>query len=192
MQAQEIHPGLWQGSWPAPGPWLKVNGFSTLVLCAQEFQPPHIIPPHLGAMRGLRMANPWPGVEVIYAPNDDDPYTPPPKETLRGAIRAGRIVAERLSQNRKVLVTCWQGRNRSGLVSALGLFFHLGIPGEQATEIVQRRRTGVFVDPLSRLQRDDHANEAVVAQPSSPQANLHRPSAIWTPQSRFTLPSGGL
>jgi len=164
FRAQEIHPGLWQGSWPLPGQWLNARGFSTLVLCAEEYQPPHVFPKHLGALGIIRAANPWPGVEVIYAQNDDDVVNPPPRETLRLAIRAARIVADRLAQNKKVLTTCWEGRNRSGLVSAMGLVFFLGIPGEQAAKIVQlRRRNGlrnpVFVDLLSRLRRKNRILE---------------------------------
>ena len=145
----------------------------------------------------IRAANPWPGVEVIYAPNDDDVVNPPPRETLRLAIRAARIVADRLAQNKKVLTTCWEGRNRSGLVSAMGLVFFLGIPGEQAAKIVQlRRRNGlrnpVFVDLLSRLRRKNpevgHLDQAVLAKPPGEQAHLHGVPALWTPKAGLTLP----
>jgi hypothetical protein len=190
FQAQEIHPGLWQGTWPPPGPWLAKSGFSTLVLCAYEYQPPFRFPPQLLPLVGLRSPNPWPGVEVVYAPNDDDIVRPPPREVLRQAVQAGRTVAERLSQKRKVLTTCWQGRNRSGLVSALGLFFHLHVPGATAARIVQLRRANglrnpIFVGLLNRLH---HRDETVTAQPPTVQENLHRVAAVGAPEPGFVIP----
>lgn len=174
--AQEIYPGLWQGGWPPPGDWLNRRGFSTLVLCAVEYQPPTVVPPQVANIVGLRARDPWPGIEVVYAPNDDDIFTPPPREVLHDALRAARIVATRLAQKRKVLVTCWQGKNRSGLVSAMALFLHLGISGQEATRIVQRKRAGalrnpVFVSLLANL-RQDHFGEAVVADPPATEAGL--------------------
>jgi hypothetical protein len=198
VRAQEIHPGLWQGEWPPPGRWLAERGFSTLVLCAAEYQPPYEFPEVTAGLIGIRSPNPWPGVEVIYAPNNDDVENKPPRETLRLALRAGRIVATRLAQKKRVLTTCWQGRNRSGLVSAFGLYF-LGIPGPTATRIVQLRRQGglrnpVFCDILAKLRdpRQDHPTKAVLASPLAPEAHLHRVSAIWAPQAGFTLPPGVL
>ncbi len=190
--AQEIHPGLWQGGWPPPGEWLAGKGFSTLVLCAFEYQPPRTFPPMVAALPGMRAMNPWPGVEVIYAPNDDDFENPPSRETLRLALQAGRRVAVRLAEGRKVLVTCWQGKNRSGLVSALGLYFHLGISGKAATRMVQTRRTGglrnpKFVELLANLR---HVAEAVPANPAAVQAHLQRIAASGAPEGGFTLPPG--
>lgn len=200
----QIHPNLWQGAWPPPGRWLADRGFSTLVLCAYEYQPPFTYPEDAAMLIGIRASNPWPGVEVVYAPNDDDVVNKPSRETLRLALRAGRIVAARLAQKRKVLTTCWQGRNRSGLVSALGLYFHLGISGEAATKIVQLRRSGglrnpVFCDILKNLRRpepeavyagEDHPAKAVLASPGALVAHLQRVAALGAPQAGFTLPPG--
>ena len=195
--AQEIHPGLWQGYWPPPGEWLARRGFSTLVLCAMEYQPPHVVPPQIAMMAGMRAANPWPGIEVVYAPNDDDFDNKPSREIVKRAIKAARIVAARLAEDRKVLVTCWQGKNRSGLVSALGLHFHLGISGEEATRIVQTRRTNglrnpIFIEMLSRLGKnpDGHLRQAVSAQPPPAKPDFHRVATQWATQRGFTLPPG--
>lgn len=199
MKAQELYPGLWQGSWPPPGAWLGQRGFSTLVLCAMEYQPPHSVHPHFAMVPGVTSANPWPGVEVVYAPQDDDFENPPPREVLRLAIKAGRIVAARLADKRKVLVTCNQGKNRSGIVSALGLHFHLGISGEAATRIVQTKRTGglrnpQFIECLSKLHRQDplggHLHQAVSAKPAVVQAYLQRIAALGASEPGFTLPPG--
>lgn len=196
QHAQEIHPGLWQGSWPPPGDWLARKGFNTLVLCAEEYQPPRFVHPAHAAfgIPGTTAANPWPGVEVIYAPNDDDFDNAPPRETLRLALKAGRLVATRLGQRRKVLVTCNQGKNRSGLVSALALYFHLSISGKAATKIVQLRRdrglrNPKFCEMLASLR--DHRPEAVPADPPAVQAHFHPVAARWARQAGFPLALGG-
>jgi hypothetical protein len=185
-QAQELHPGLWQGSWPSPGSWLGLKGFSTLVLCAEEYQPPFTAPLEVAGLPGMRASTPWPGVEVVYAPNDDHFSIPPSRDVLRQSIRAARIVADRLNEGRKVLITCWQGRNRSGLVSALSLHFYLGITGAEATRIVQTRRNRglrnpVFIDLLSRVGRVDHPREAVTARPGAPVAHFQTVPALRAP-----------
>jgi hypothetical protein len=194
MDHQEIHPGLWQGRWPPPGAWLARKGFTTLVLCAEEYQPPHSVHSHFGAVPGVRSSNPWPGVEVLYAPNDDNFEVPPSRERLRLALKAARVVAKRLSQQRKVLVTCNQGRNRSGLVSAMALHFHLGISGRTAAKIVQAKRINglrnpIFCELLSNLR---HESEAVAAPPLPADADLQRIAAVGAPQLVFTFPSGRL
>jgi len=199
MKSTEIYAGLWQGGWPTPGEWLASQGFSTLVLCAHEYQPPRVFPSMIAAQPGLRDADPWPGVEVIYAPLDDDFEEPPPRDVLRGAVYAGRMVAQRLAERSKVLVTCWQGRNRSGLVSAIGLHLHLGISGKAAARIVQTRRKGALRNPqfcalLDGLQAPvaRHLHQAVATKPSPKQAHLHSVPAFGASELGFTLPPGVL
>ena len=128
-----------------------------LVLCAREYQPPHELPPQMDGIPGFRQASPFPGVKTVYAPNDDYGAWPPEREDLAQALRAARQVAQALKLERKVLVTCWQGRNRSGLVSALALHLHLGCSGLEAIRIVKKARRGALTNPqfnevLSRLQ----------------------------------------
>lgn len=156
IDATLIHGLLYQGGWPSPGHGLMRAGFKTLVLCAREFQPPFEFPDGMGMLVGLRAQNPYPGVKVIYAPNDDNPFEPPKREDLAVAVKAAREVADGLKDGRKTLVTCWAGRNRSGLVSSLALHLLLGIPGEKAVAMVKRARkpsltNGQFVEVLSRL-----------------------------------------
>ena len=98
----------------------------------------------------------FPGVEVIYAPNDDRSDTPPTKEQLLGALRAARVVTERVKASKRVLVTCMQGRSRSGLVSALSLYL-LGVKPSEAVNIIKNKRqrhalsNPRFVEALLRL-----------------------------------------
>jgi hypothetical protein len=62
-----------------------------------------------------------------------------------------------LAAGRRVLSTCWQGWNRSGLVSAMGLHLRLGISGAEAVSIVQKGRrqalcNQLFCEMLNKLQ----------------------------------------
>jgi hypothetical protein len=126
FDAHEIVPGLWQGSLPLAGSSVKGRGFTQLVLCARELQPP---------------AGDYPGVEVIYAPNDDHPdYGPLDREKLRVAIRAAKQVAKGIRNGGQALVTCAAGANRSGLVSGLVLHMLLGWSGDQAVSQIRRKR----------------------------------------------------
>ena len=101
----QIYEGLYQGALPPTGTVLKDGGIDVLVLCAAEWQE----------------ALAYEGVEVICAPGEDD-------DRPRGLARfidvwkdAARQVATHQAHNKNVLVTCQQGWNRSGIVTALAL-----------------------------------------------------------------------
>lgn len=131
IEASSILPWLWQGSAPPPGPYVRQAGFHTLILCAMEYQ--------------LAPEN-FPGVEVVYAPNNDDGSLPT-REQFAIALRAARLATTRIQEEKRVLVTCIQGRNRSGLVSALTLYM-LGVPPKLAIERVrQKRRRNSLANP---------------------------------------------
>ena len=157
IDATHIFGGLlYQGQWPMPGPGLAQAGFKTLILCAREFQPPYAIPDVISSLPGFRQPTPYPGVKVFFAPNDDDGEVPH-REDLALALEAAHEVAWNLERGQKVLSTCWQGRNRSGLVSALGLHLFLGCSGQEAVGLVQTARrnaltNGAFVEVLNRLR----------------------------------------
>ena len=112
---------LAQGSVPPDG--VRVP-FDVIVLAAMEFQ-------------NVRL----PGYEVIRAPLDDS--GPPPTLAERAIIRdtAARI-ARRIRAGKRVLVTCHQGRNRSGVLAGLALV-ELGLPAERAVGRIQRYRNGL-------------------------------------------------
>ena len=162
VEASHIYEGLWQGSWPAPGTTVRDAGFSAVVLCAAEYQPPQHVAETFRMFRqwpppAYSVQDPFPGVHVVYAPNDDDPDRFPSSKELTLAIRAARQTTLLLSRGKKVLVTCMQGRNRSGLVSALALHNLLGVSGLEAASMVQNKRPNSLMNPqfvlaLSRLQ----------------------------------------
>lgn len=110
---------LAQGSAPPPGVRIP---FDTIVLAAMEYQPD------------------LPGYEVLHAPLDDGP---PPSPRERALIReTAHRVARRVRVGKRVLVTCQQGRNRSGVISGLALV-ELGLPGDRAARRIRRIRNGL-------------------------------------------------
>lgn len=132
----QITAHLWQGSQPIEGDAVAKAGYKVLVLCADEYQPP------VDRFVGLE--------DVIYAPNDDGwrPFSPLQKVTAQ--IAAARV-ADYVRKGKNVLVTCMQGRNRSGLVSALALHNLYGWGGTRCVDYVQSRR-------MNALTNDEFVN----------------------------------
>lgn len=114
---------LAQGSAPPPGADLP---FDTIVLSAIEYQ----IDPRY-----------FPDREVLHVPLTD--HGPPPTDRERELIyENAQRIARRIRKGRRVLVTCRQGRNRSGVLAGLALV-ELGVPGPRAAELIQRIRNGL-------------------------------------------------
>jgi hypothetical protein len=140
FDADRLAPKLYQGSAPPPGPELRARGFDVLVLAAEEIQPPSWA---------------FPGVQVIHAPSDDGEIIPE-----RSAHAAAQEVARALKQGKRALVTCAMGLNRSGIISALALWYATGRPGHECVALVQRKRRSAlcnhwFVEYLSALPARD-------------------------------------
>jgi len=139
IDATEISPRLYQGSMPQPGDDLKRCGFDLLVLAAQEYQPEE------------RMFH---GVRVLHAPMDD--ATLSSGEWIQ-AVRVARQVAQAVRRGKTVLVTCAQGRNRSGLIVAVTLHLLTGESGGRIIRGIQARRRNAltnesFVRRLEQLR----------------------------------------
>lgn len=117
----EIAKNLYQGSAPTDGAELLRRGFNVVVLTAEEFQPPDFW---------------YRGLEVVRAPMRD---TRPSRGEVELAHQAARVVADRLRAGKKVLVTCFAGRNRSGWVTALALI-ELGVAPKDAIARIRSRR----------------------------------------------------
>lgn len=112
MTAMKVTENLWIGSHPPVDPELgKV--FDVLVLAAKEYQPEA---KHFG------------GLKIVRAPIDDDHTKMPSSDKLR-ALQAAKAVSQALEDKKKVLITCWEGKNRSGLIAGLAL-----ILGNKMTE----------------------------------------------------------
>lgn len=118
-------------------------GFDMVVLCAYEVQIEQLGQP----------VNP--DLQIVSAPNGDDKLS---RSQAVIATNAARRVAAAYADRRSVLVTCKEGRNRSGLVTALALHMIYGVSGRVAVDAVKDRRKGAhaltnrnFVKFLERI-----------------------------------------
>lgn len=91
---------LWIGG--APSPFARVcDYFDGLALCAREYQP-----------------NCFPDVSTMWAPIRDDGSPMIRQEQIDAVKIAGKII-RLINEDKRILVTCYAGMNRSGLVCAL-------------------------------------------------------------------------
>ena len=114
---------LAQGSAPPTDARLP---FDAVVLAAVEYQPE------------------LPRYAVLRVPLEDrfPPDPPPDARTVAFIERAAGEVAREVRRGGRVLVTCAQGRNRSGVLAGLALV-QLGCPGPQAAALIRRLRNGL-------------------------------------------------
>jgi len=123
VEATELIPGLFIGSTPPVGSDLAHEGIDTVVLCALEYQP---------------SSQNFPGLRsVIHAPLDDSQITPAERDT---ALLAAMETADRYLRGEQILITCMQGRNRSGLVAALTIALIWCVPPIVAARHVRKTR----------------------------------------------------
>jgi protein-tyrosine phosphatase len=117
------------GSKPEIGHAVSEVGMDLLVLCAEEYQPP---------------ASLFQGVKVIHAPFDDTDirFLESQKAT---AFAAAKQVADAMRKGSNVLVTCFAGRNRSGLVAGLALVESAYDP-LWAIRLIQGRRANALTN----------------------------------------------
>ena len=80
---------------------------------------------------------PDPGVEHHVWPIPDGPLD---GTQLAGVMRLAQAVADGLMADRRVLVRCYHGYNRSGLVVAQALI-EAGRPADEAIRLIRRRRS---------------------------------------------------
>lgn len=125
LDANLIFGKLYQGAAPPTGTTVANAGFQVLVLCADEYQP---------------KAEEFPGVEVIRMPSDDYSHVPPTESHRNKVRKTAEVVAARLDENKAVLVTCFGGYNRSGLVTGYSLHLHLGWDGEKIVWWIRSKR----------------------------------------------------
>ena len=100
--------------------------FDVLVVAAQELRPFETLVKALAPHR----------LTVLDAGIDDSDLTP---REARVAGDAAWYVAEALGRRRRVLVACFAGRNRSGLVTGLVLK-RIGYSADQAIRLIREAR----------------------------------------------------
>jgi len=127
---------------------LRQAGFDTIVLCAEEWQPPEVVDPMCASALNYQPGrHPYPGVTLVLAPAKDDFLIPPSRGTLALALKAASYVAQRVAQGGKVLVSCWAGKNRSGLVTTLALHKLTGRSGIQCMAMIRIARPEALTNP---------------------------------------------
>lgn len=141
-----VAPRLWQGGLPKDFRALYPT-FDVLVLAARELQP-----------TGTEVRDLFPrGLEVVLAPMDDSNNQGPTAEEASLAVNAADRVARAIREGKRVLTTCAQGRNRSGLVNALALHLLYGISGREAIGRIRAARQRAltndgFCDYLEKIE----------------------------------------
>lgn len=115
---------LAQGSYPKP-PKSAFKDFDVLVLCAEEHQP--------------RVQTPN-GKYVFKLPLDDDPYQQLPVEAVQVILQTAQGVGSYLRGGARVVTTCHQGLNRSGLITALLLMQCYGMKSKDAIKLIRQKR----------------------------------------------------
>jgi hypothetical protein len=120
--ANEVCRRLWMGGCPPPD-FRVGRHFDCLVLAAREYQVPWL----------------FPGVRTALAVMDDD-GSPMTREEAAEAVRAAGKTIRWLSQGMRVLVTCFAGRNRSGLITALALCKGGGLDPDRAIYAIRMAR----------------------------------------------------
>jgi protein-tyrosine phosphatase len=125
MGANRIIDNLWMGSAPPEGDELCVD-FDCLVLCAVEYQPTD-----------------FPGLEVERIELYDDGLNLLTKEQMRKAIKLASGIVNKLKDGKRVLITCYQGLNRSGLIVALSIMLFRNMTPEQAILTIRENRSPI-------------------------------------------------
>lgn len=128
----EIVRGLWQGGVSS---LTEASQFDLVVLCALEVQPG--TPYYSEVTRGQNMP------PELRCPMDD--VAPGRADDRIRATWAAHQVAKRMARQERVLVTCFAGRNRSGLVSALALVM-LGASSSAAIRRVRAARPNALTN----------------------------------------------
>ncbi|MFJ6740294.1 protein phosphatase [Streptomyces sp. NPDC091279] len=122
----EIVPGLWMGGHE----FRRSSGDREFAVARDEFD-------LVQSLLRLPGHGPDPGVEHHVWPIPDGPLD---GTQLAGVMRLARAAGEALAEGRRVLVRCWHGYNRSGLVVAHALV-RQGHSPEDAIHLIRSRRS---------------------------------------------------
>lgn len=129
LDITEIHHNLWQGSQPTNFIELAKYNFDAIVFCEHTFQPSY-----------EKLEKDFPGILPIYCPFLDDNYNEISPKLHQQFNEVTNQIVGLLKQKKKILIVCFAGLNRSGLISALVLRKYLGMDGKSAIKSVQSRR----------------------------------------------------
>jgi hypothetical protein len=149
LDASNVSPGfgdargrggkIWVGSQPPTD--RDLPEFDVVALCAVEVQP------ELGAFHGRVLRCPIPDATLTI-------------QQVSQALLTSKVIADDLVAQRRVLVTCYAGRNRAALVASLAIGRITNLSAEQLIELMRTRRhpdalsNPYFTYVLQRLVRD--------------------------------------
>jgi len=137
--ANRVFGKLWMGSAPPVGPSLS-ESFDGLILAAMEYQP------HPACFHG---------VETALFPLDDGPPMSPTEE--EAVMVASELVYGWLASGMRVVVTCFAGLNRSGIICAATARLHGASPEDAIAAVRAARgpsamRNPHFLEFLGRMR----------------------------------------
>ena len=127
MTADLIVPGLYVGNAPPLNLDWSSAPARRLVLTAKE-------------LHKWQTPDKFPGAELLYVPMDDDYNKPPSPTKVALILAAAQQVAQWLLEDKSTVVTCHEGRNRSGLVAALALVLSNEASPEEAVHLIRAAR----------------------------------------------------
>lgn len=137
-----IKNSLAQGGYPGEHPGI-FQAFDVVVYTAEEAQARNFKAP--------------PGKAILRGPIDDDDYRPLPPQVGVAFDSLATQCARYAQQGGKILITCWQGRNRSGLLMALTLLkLYPSWTPQQAITLIKRNRKPIEGEPLSNTMFLQH------------------------------------
>lgn len=117
---------LWMGGLPTGFPQL-FERWDVIVLCAGEYQP-HV-----------ELPEDWNKV-ILRVPFDDSPNAIP-HSVEKSLHKQAKYLAQLHAEGKNILITCFAGVNRSGLLTALVLRYAFGCDGAEAIYKIQSVRT---------------------------------------------------
>lgn len=99
--------------------------FDVVVLCAEEHQPKWKIPK---------------GKFLYKMPLDDDPYVQVPAEVGRIVCEVALAAGSYHLSGHKVLTSCHEGRNRSGITTGVILQHYYNMSANDAIKLIRKQR----------------------------------------------------
>lgn len=144
-----ILPGLAVGSKPPTGCAVRRACFTTLVLTADDYQPPD---------------EDFCGLEVHRVLLDDRQVTIPSMVDFLAAEDLSRVLAKRIRHGAVVLITCVEGRNRSTLLTGLTMRRLTGRSGPEVYDWIRDRRPHVPGRPERKTFTNKHFTSYLLAK----------------------------
>jgi protein-tyrosine phosphatase len=144
-----ILPGLAVGSMPPTGCDVRHAGFDTLVLTADEYQPPD---------------EAFCGVAVYRVLLEDKHGSVPSLVDYSFAEDLSKHLADRIRRGANVLVTCIEGRNRSTFITALTMRRLTGKDGGFVYDWIRDRRPHVPGKPDRQTFTNKHLRGYLLAK----------------------------